>query len=132
MTIESIALNTYFGVELIAATTETPQTVAYLICKAANEVGTLFHRLEVLDTTFVGGRKFVRCRSDLLNPFPMLELLYKRGRGTIMPQDKGYVIMLVSGKMGPMSNVTMHSTPKPGQRASYRGPKHKLWARQFE
>jgi hypothetical protein len=127
--IESIALNTTMAVELLAK--EEPKIVAHLLCLTAAEVNTLFRRVEILDLIVVGGRRFVRCRSDILNPYPMLELIFDRGRSIIMPGPTGYVAKFLNGKTGPVSNVTMHSTPRPGQRVTYRGPKIKLWARQF-
>jgi hypothetical protein len=131
MSIESIALNTYFAVE--TSPLENVQTVAHRICATADEVKTLFHRLEVLDAIQVGGRKFIRCRSDVLNPFPMLELIYTRHRrSVIIPGAKGYEVKFLDGRMGPVTNVMMHSTAKLGQRVTYRGPKVKFWARQFE
>ena len=131
MTVESIALNTYFAVE--ASPLERVQTVAHLICATGNEVKTLFHRLEVLDAIYVGGRKFVRCRTDLVNPFPMLELIHTRHkRAVIVPGATGYEVKFLDGRSGPVTNVMMHSIAKLGQRVTYRGPKIKLWARQFE
>ena len=128
--IESIALNTYFGVEL--GVVEEPVAVARSICLTANEVKTLFHRLEVLDVISVGGRRFVRCRTDLLNPYPMLDLLFARGRAIIASREGGYVATFSNDRHGPVPNMMMHSTPRPGQRVTYRGPKVRLWQRQFE
>lgn len=129
--IESIALNTYFGVELL--TKEPVQSVAYQVCKTANEAKTLFRRLEILDVMLVGGRRFARCRSDLLNPYPMLDLLFNRGRSVIMAsRGEGYITKLLDGRRGPVSQTMMHATPKLGQRVTFRGPKVKLWQRQFE
>jgi hypothetical protein len=130
MNIESIALNTYFGVELLPM--EQPSNVARVVCAAANEVKTLFRRLEILDVIYVGGRRFVRLRSDIINPYPMLDLLFVRGRGTIAATTKnGYVAKFLNGRSGPVTNLTMHSTPKLGQRVSYKGPKFQAWSDQF-
>lgn len=130
MTIESIALNTYLAVELLAK--EDTRVVAAIVCRTAAEVNTLFRRLEVLDVIVVGGRRFVRCRSDVLNPYPMLEVVFDRGRSFIASSPKGYVARFLNGKTGTVSNVMMHSTPIPGQRITYRGPKIRMWERQFE
>jgi hypothetical protein len=127
--IESIALNTHFGIELLKL--EPQLDAVQAVCKTAHEVKTPFHRLEVLDTLIVGGRRFLRCRSDVLNPFPMLDLLFLRGRSIITPSEKGYFAKLKDGRVGPVTNVAMHSTPKLGQRTVYRGPRIKLWERQF-
>jgi hypothetical protein len=129
MTIESIAFNTHLAVELLS--NEDPRTIARLICVTADEVKTLFRRLEVLDVIFIGGRRFVRCRSDILTPYPMLDLIFDRGRSVIAPGPKGYLVRFLNGRSGPVSNVTMHSTPIPGHRITYRGPKVRLWAEQF-
>lgn len=129
MTIESIALNTYLAVELLAK--EETRVVAALICKTAAEVNTLFRRLEVLDIIVIGGRRFVRCRSDILNPYPMLGIIFDRGRSTIASSEKGYVARFLNGRTGTVTNVTMHSSPRLGQRVTWRGPKVKLWERQF-
>jgi hypothetical protein len=128
--IESIALNTHFGVELYPV--DSTRTAAYLVCASAHEAKTLFHRLEILDTIFFGGRRFARIRSDLLNPFPMLDLIFARGRAIICPAESGYEARFPDGRKGPVPNMTMHSTPRPGQRSTYRGPKVKLWNRQFD
>lgn len=120
---------TYFGVEL--QSTEQPVKVAHLICKTADEVGTRFQRLEILEIISVGGRKFLRCRCDVLNPYPMLERILQQGRGTILARDRGYTVIF-GEKSGPVSTVVMHSTPRVGQHVCYRGPKIKFWARQFE
>ncbi len=131
MTIESIALNTYFGVELFSS--EQPQHVASVICKTGEEAKTLFRRLEVLDIIFVGGHRFARCRSDLINPYPILDLLAVRGRAVIVAVPKsGYQARFRDGRRGPVAQMIMHTSPKLGQRVSYRGPKIKLWQRQFE
>jgi hypothetical protein len=130
MPVESIALNTHFGVELFQQ--ESSRTAAHLVCASAHEAKTLFHRIEILDTILFGGRRFARMRSDLLNPFPMLDLIFARGRATIGPAESGYEARFPDGRKGPVPNMIMHSTPKPGQRAMYRGPKVKLWPRQFD
>jgi hypothetical protein len=130
MNVESIALNSYFGVELAAL--EHPNSAARIICLTANEVKTLFHRLEVMDTIWVGGRRFVRCRSDIINPYPMLDLILQRGRSTISSNEAGYIAQFTNGKKGPVPGTNMHIAPKPGQRITYRGPKVKMWLRQFD
>jgi hypothetical protein len=131
--VESIAPNSFFGVETFALDKPKPGFVAHLICKTADGTNTRFRRLEVLDMIHIGGRHFVRCQSDILNPYPMLEALFIAGRSIISATAKhGYQVRFVNGPKGPVPNVTMHSTPKVGQRVSYRGPKYKLWERQFE
>lgn len=122
-------LNTYFGVELRGS--ESPHAVSEVVCKAAQEAKTLFLRLEVMDTIAVGGTKFVRFRSDLLNTVPMLDSIFAQKRSVVQPSPQGYQVRFTSGRTGPITGMLMHSIPKPGQGAMYKGPKVALWEQAF-
>ena len=125
----TIPLNTYFGVELRGS--ESTHAVSETVCKAADEAKTLFLRLEVVDTITVGGTKFVRFRTDLLNFVPMLDSLFTKGRSVIQQGTQGYTVRFTSGKTGPITSMLMHSISKPGQGAMYKGPRVALWEQQF-
>lgn len=127
-TIES--LNTYFAVQVLSS--ENTHAVAGAICKAAQEAGTLFRRLEVLDTIQVAAKTFVRCRSDIVNPYLMLDALHAKKRGYVAVTARGqYNVKMADGRMGAVPGTVMHTVPRSGCGAMYRGPKIKLWERQF-
>ena len=125
----TIPLNTYFGVELRGS--ESPHAVSEVVCKAADAAKTLFLRLEVVDVIAVGGTKFVRFRTDLLNFVPMLDALFAQKRSVIQQGTQGYTVRFTSGRTGPITSMLMHSIPKPGQGAMYKGPKVALWEQAF-
>jgi hypothetical protein len=125
----TIPLNTYFGVELRGS--ESTHAVSEAVCKAADTAKTLFLRLEVVDTIAVGGTKFVRFRSDLLNFVPMLDALFAQKRSVIQQGTQGYTVRFTSGRTGPITSLLMHAIPKPGQGAVYKGPRVQLWDQQF-
>jgi hypothetical protein len=125
----TVPLNSYFGVELRGS--ESPHAVSEAVCTAAKEAKTLFLRLEVMDTISVGGTKFVRFRSDLLNMAPMLDTLFAQKRSVIQQGTQGYTVRFTSGRQGPINGLLMHSTSKPGQGAMYKGPKVALWEQAF-
>ena len=123
------SLNTYFAVQL--AQGENPRKLIGYICKAANEVNTLFRRIEAIDVIQVAGRSFLRCRSDLLNPYLMLDKLYTQNRGYVVGRSGGYEAKFPDGRKGNVPGLMMHSIPLGGHRESYKGPKLKMWERQF-
>jgi hypothetical protein len=126
----TISLNTYFAVQLLRG--EHPLKLAEAICTAAQTAGTLFRRLEVLDTVLVAGQEFLRCRSDVLNPYPMLEGLALQRRGYVAARSGGeYAAKLVGGREGVVPGTTMHSVPRAGFKGTFRGPKIRHWERQF-
>lgn len=123
-------LNTYFAVQLLPR--EHPQEEAAAICKAAKDVGALFRRLEVIDTLPLGTGLYIRCRSDVVNPYPMLEKLLEKKRGFVAAKpDGGFVVKLANGRVGQLPGSTMHAVARGGFHATYKGPKIKLWERQF-
>jgi hypothetical protein len=121
----TIPLNTFFAVEIRGS--ESTHAVSAAICKAADEAKTLFLRLEVLDRIAVGGTQFVRYRSDILNPHPMLDLLFTQKRSIVQPSAKGYEVRFVSGRSGPVTSMLMLATPRLGQGELYKGPKVVGW-----
>jgi hypothetical protein len=124
-------LNTYFAVQLKQG--EQAVHVAEAVMKAAKTEGILFRRLEVLDTMSLGSMSFARMRSEIANPFPILDRLYIEGRAVVnRVQGSEYAVRLQGGRVGKVTNVLMHATAKLGQSRMYRGTKFKYWARQFE
>jgi hypothetical protein len=125
-------LNTYFAVQLLP--TETSREAAAAICHAGRDAGTLFRWLEVLDTMTFAARTFLRCRSDIINVYPMLDQLLARRRGYVAARPDGqYSVRLTDGRTGTVPGVAMHSVPRcDGYRGTYRGPKIKNWERQFD
>ncbi len=124
-------LNTYFAAQLKAA--ERPHHVAQEVMKAAKGAAVLFRHLEVMDTVSVGTFTFVRMRSEIINPFPILDRLYEAGRGVVAVSPGGeYLVRLPGGRSGRVAQAVMHATAKLGQSRMYRGTKFKFWDRQFE
>ncbi len=124
-------LNTYFAAQL--KTAEQPIHVAEAVLNAAKDASILFRRLEVLDIITIGAARFVRMRTEIVNPFPIFDRLYSEGRGVISSKHGGeYVALLVGGREGKVSNLLMHASPKLGQSRMFRGTRIKHWERQFE
>lgn len=124
-------LNTYFAVQLKPGE-KTIQVVA-AVMNAAKEANILFRRLEQLDTINIGTSSFVRMRTDLLNPYLVLDRLYNDKRAVVSSMQGGeYVARLPGGRMGKVTNLVMHATAKLGQTRMFRGTKIKHWERQFE
>jgi hypothetical protein len=124
-------LNTYFAVQLKPA--EQAIHVVEAVLKAAKASSLLFRRLEQLDILTIGTLTLVRMRADLVNPYPVLDRLYAEGRAVVSSMQGGeYVARLPGGRMGKVSNVTMHAIAKLGQPKMFRGTKMKYWERQFE
>lgn len=124
-------LNTYFAIQLLP--NETAHSAIAALCRAGKEVGKLFRRVAVLDISQIANRPFVRCRSDILNPYPMLELLFSRQRGYVAALPTGqYQVHLPDGRTGNVTSLTMHQTPLLGQGRLYRGPKIVNWNLQFD
>ena len=121
-------INTYFAVQILQA--ENPMVVAGAICRAGHEKKTLFRRLEVLDTIQIAGKSFVRCRSDVVNPHPLLGVLFAQNRAYVAAGPGGiYVAYFPGGRVGNVPGSTLHMVPR--SPVMYRGPKMKLWERQF-
>lgn len=124
---------TYFAVQLKPM--EHPVRIAEAFVKAAHESGTLFRRLEVLDTITIGATAFVRMRSEITNLPAILDSLYKGGKGVVnaAPGMGGaYVLRMPGGRVGKVSNLVMNAIPKLGQTRTFRGTQFKFWERQFE
>lgn len=125
------ALNTYFAVQLFRG--EDPRKLAGDICTAGHQSNTLFRRMETLDTFPLAGQTFLRCRSDVLNPYPMLDSLLIQKRGYVAAKSDGsYGVHLADGRSGPVQGATMHMVPRGNSyRETYKGPGLKFWDRQF-
>jgi hypothetical protein len=125
-------LNTYFAIQL-KRESEPAEIAVEIFCKHAKELKILFRRIEVLDTIGIGTSTYVRLRSDLTNPFAVLDKIYINGRGVVSSEPGGkYRARIPGGRVGEISHLVMHASPKPGQSRTFRGPKFKYWTRQFE
>ena len=125
-----VPLSTYLAVQMLP--TESPLAVAGAICQAGHDRKTLFRRLEVLDVTQIANNPFLRVRSDVLNPHPILEALFAQQRGYVVAGAGGqYSVRLPDGRTGPVQGATMHTPPKPGCHRMFRGPRIKMFERQF-
>lgn len=124
-------LKTYFAAQLKPG--EQPIRVVAAVMKAAKAGAILFRRLELLDTVSIGTLSFVRMRSEMVNPYPILDVLYNEGRAVVSSIQGGeYIVRLPGGRMGKITNLLMHATAKLGQTRMFRGTKFKYWDRQFE
>jgi len=124
-------LKTYFAVQVQRG--EQPIRVVEAVMKSAKGTGILFRKLELIDTVSIGTSTFARMRTDILNPFPLLDKLYEEGRAIVCSMQGGeYVARMPGGRMGRVSNLIMHAIPKLGQTQMFRGTKMKHWERQFE
>lgn len=123
-------LNTYFAVEVLPR--EHPHDTAGAICKAGKDTKVFFRRLEALDTIAMAGKTFLRCRSDVTNFQPMFDHLFGQSRAYVTANGGKYTAKFQNGRIGQVSGVTMHVTPKGGFRTTlYKGPMVKYWERQF-
>ena len=123
-------LNCYFAVQMLRG--ESVKQVAGAICQAGSDQMTLFRRLEVLDVIQIASYPFLRCRSDIIDNRLVLETLAAQQRGYVTADAGGrYTVRLSDGRVGPVTGMTMHTTSKPGHQRMFKGPKIKLWSRQF-
>lgn len=123
-------LKTYFAIQLRVG--EAPIQVARAVMDAAKGMSILFRKLEVMDTVTLGTSSFVRMRSEILNPHPILDRLYNDGRAVVSVLPSGeYGVRFQGGRVGKVSQTVMHALPKLGQSRMFRGTKFKYWNRQF-
>jgi hypothetical protein len=121
---------TYFAVQILP--NEDPHQTAGAVCQAGQLAKTLFRRLEVMDTIIVANRPFLRCRSDVANPLPLLGLLFMQKRAYVAALANGqYSVKLPDGRSAIVPGTIMHLIPRSGHPTVYRGPKIKLWERAF-
>jgi len=127
-------LSTYFAIQLQPR--ENPAVVVEAFCTAAKMLGTLFRRVETLDTIEVGMKPFLRMRSDIPTASSVLEQLFKAtGRGYVVSRSDGkfevqFPVTTLGGRRAEVSSYVMHTVPR-GKPTMYRGPKIKFWERQF-
>lgn len=131
-----IPLNTYLAIQTRAG--EHPAHPVHAFCETAKMLKVLFRRAETLDIIQVGGRLFVRVRTDL-DRTRARQVLQKLAevthRGVVYLTDGGKYEVLFqdhrqAGVVAPVSSVLLHSVPR-GPQALYRGPKIKGWEKQF-
>jgi predicted amidohydrolase len=123
----AIELPTYLAVELLPRT--DPKTVAEALIRGGKKAGTWFRRLECLGLTDIAMRKFVRFRTDLADPMPVLRLMLERGLAVVYLTEGGYEVQFPprKGRVG-----TLQMTLPTGEAVAYKGPKIKGWQRAFE
>ena len=124
------ATNTFFAIQLRPG--ETPHQVAALFIQTASQVKLLFRRLDTLNILDFAGKRFVRFRSDVINPFPILDRLLASGRATISAAPGAYLLRTPTGKPGPVSFLPMHTVPNPSHFRQYHGTRTAEWAEQFQ
>lgn len=119
---------TYIAVELLPQM--TTHEVAEAVIRGGKTVGTWFRHLERLGVIEVAARKFVRFRTDLEDPMPLLRHLLDQGCGIIYKAADGYRVKLAP-RTGFVSLSVMLASPETDVRA-YKGPKIKGWEQAFE
>lgn len=122
-----VRLPTYIAVELLPRM--TPTQVAEAIIRGGKTAGTWFRRLEEIGTIEVALRKFVRFRTDLDDPMPILRLLLEQGHGIIYLSKDGFEAQFPPRK-GRVSSTQM-VTFMEGMTKTYKGPKIKGWEEAF-
>lgn len=126
-----IALPYYFAVQI------QPREAAVLaveaVCTTAKMMGILFRRVEVVGLINLGGRNFVRMRSDLARASEVLtQLNSATNRGVMFPDgSSGMKVLLSNGRSGTVEGWKLHVMSS-GASTMYRGPKIKNWERQFQ
>lgn len=119
---------THFAVELLP--NEASHDVVHTILTCAADKGILFRALELYGTFQVGTAWFVRCRTDLKDVPPLLDALFKAGRGVVEPTTSGCIIRR-GKRTGVGSGLLLHSAPQLGQQRMYRGTQVAHWEKQF-
>jgi hypothetical protein len=123
-------LRTFFAIQLKQG--EGVHHVAEAVLRAAKDVPPLFRRLEVMDKLSIGTGSYVRMRTDMAKPSPVLDKLYNEGRAVVSSTQGGdYTIRIPGGRIGKVSNLVMHAVAKTGQSQMFQGTKIKHWERQF-
>ncbi len=120
-------MTTFFAVEMM--TTVTPHQIAGMFCEAAKKAKTLFFGLESLGIIEVNATKFMRFRSDVADPLAGLRALQERGHGVVYRSTEGFVFQR-GERTGKVSTSLMVGSPVRNP-MTWRGPKVKLWERQF-
>lgn len=123
------ATNTFFAIQLRPG--ENLHLIAALVLQTAADAKILFGRLDTLDTFRLGGFDFVRFRSDVINPFPVLDRLLTQGRASIAAAPGMYLLRTPSGKHGQVPLTLMHMIPNPWVFRRYEGTRSGAWASQF-
>lgn len=124
---EPTRLNTHIAVELLPRM--TPTQVAEAVIRGGKTVGTWFRRLEENGLIEVAMRKFVRFRTDLEDPMPLLRHLLDRGHGVVYATKDGFEMQFPPRK-GRVSSLQMLGGFESPTK-TYKGPKIKGWEAAF-
>lgn len=124
---EEIRLTTYLAVEMLPR--QLPEQVAERVIRGGKVVGTWFRRLEQLGVFDLGGRKFVRFRTDLTETRPLLQHLLGLGHAVAYAGSDGFEVEFPVRK-GKISSMVMVGTSDLNRKL-YKGPKIKGWEQAF-
>lgn len=117
----------YFAVESILR--ESPSKVTEAVIKVAASIKFQFKHIECLDTLEIGSTKFHRFRLGKEDIEPLVEALFKSGRGVVSLVGTEYEVRLRTGRKGRLPSTNMLTAPR--QQQTYRGPSDPYWERQF-
>lgn len=110
---------------------ESPHAAIHVLMQTCSDLGLKFKRLEVLGTTQVGARDFVRFRVDREGDWLRVVKNIQADRAIVVPNGAGFRLYLPGGREGRVAATTMLTAPTLNQPQVYRGPAVKLWERQF-
>lgn len=126
--VEPVVLGTYFSLQLLRG--ESYKDVAHAFLDAAEKLGALFRKLQVMDLMTVGTTTFVRFRTDLTPIEPILSVM--SNRGTVSADvTGGYTVKFLGGRSGKYPTSTMCLQPKLGFGQILMGTRLKRWRQQF-
>lgn len=121
-------LTTFFAVEMLPIV--SAHQVAGMFCEAAKKSKTPFFQLEGLGLIDVNASKFLRFRSDISDPTLALRILQEKGHGVVYRTPEGFIFQR-KDRTGKISTSLMVGSPVRNP-MMWRGPKVKLWERQFQ
>ena len=125
-----IRLTTYIAVELLSRTTS--KEIAEALIRGGKAAGTLFRRLEEVGTVNIAMRRFVRFRTDLADPAPVLRCLVDKGHGVAYPTSNGFEVQFPPRKGRVTTLEMLNGLDKlDGAITVYKGPKIKGWEAPF-
>jgi len=122
-------IDTYFAIQILRC--EKPEEAVKEILTVAQGMGIFFRRLELIDTLDLASCKFVKVRTDLVDPAQLIEALFASGRGYVVREGVKFVVNLVSGRTGNVPTFTMLSPGRPGATKMFFGTQIEKWSEQF-
>jgi hypothetical protein len=122
-----VIAKTYLAFELLQR--QYPEQVAEALIRGGKAVNTWYRRLEVLGTFDLGGRKFVRVRTDLENTRPLLQHMLDKGHAVVYATEDGFQVEFPV-RRGRISSLAMVGSEASNVKV-YKGPKIKGWEEPF-